>query len=132
MQLSRNVKSGNDQLSLQLHPAELGQINIKLSIDAGGRVQGTVTASNPATLEALSKDSKGLERALQEAGLTTNSDGLQFSLGNPSGNAQQNANGQTTGGKTGNRTDNTGTALAAVESEAEQYYVTPGRVNLKV
>ena len=132
LQLSRNVKSGNDQMSLQLHPAELGQINIKLSINADGKVQGTVTASNPATLELLSKDSKGLERALQDAGLTTDTGGLQFSLGNQSGNAQQQANGQAAAGQTDSSGDEAGTALAVNDTEAERYYVTPGRVNLKV
>ena len=132
LQLSRNVKSGNDQMSLQLHPAELGQINIKLSINADGKVQGTVTASNPATLELLSKDSKGLERALQDAGLTTDTGGLQFSLGNQSGNAQQHANGQAAAGQTDSSGDEAGTALAVNDTEAERYYVTPGRVNLKV
>ena len=65
MQLSRNVKNGNDQMTLQLHPADLGRINIKLDFLGDGKVQGTVIADNQTTLDMLSKlHLKGASSAL--------------------------------------------------------------------
>ncbi|MFY9288443.1 MAG: flagellar hook-length control protein FliK [Alphaproteobacteria bacterium] len=130
LQLHRNVKSGNDQMMLQLNPAELGRVNIKLSIAQDGKVKGTVMADNPATLDMLLKDVRGLERALQDAGLRADPGSLQFSL---SGQAQQNkdqGNGKTSSGK-GEPQMDAALELATV-AETETYYVTPGRVNLRV
>src|ERR1700722_10668123 len=95
LQMNRNVKSGNDQMTLQLNPADLGKITVKLDFNADGKVQGTVTADNPQTLSMLQKDSRSLERALQDAGLRADPGSLQFNLsgqGQGGGNAGQTAN----------------------------------------
>lgn len=129
-QLNRNVKSGNDQLSLQLNPTELGRVNIKLNINADGKVQGTVVASNPATLDLLLKDVRSLERALQDAGLRADSGSLQFSLG---GQGQSdNASGQPSSPKNSNTSDPFIDADGTLFDSNETYVVTPGRVNLRV
>ena len=39
-----------------------------------------VNADRPETLEALQRDARGLERALQDAGLRTDSNSLSFNL----------------------------------------------------
>lgn len=78
-----------DQFTINLHPAELGRIDIKLDIGVDGRVSAMVAVERAQTLELLQRDSRGLERALQEAGLQTDSNSLNFSLrgeGNPFGN----------------------------------------------
>ena len=49
LQMNRSVKSGNDQMTLQLNPADLGKITVKLDFSNDGKVQGTVTADNPQT-----------------------------------------------------------------------------------
>ena len=129
-QLNRNVKSGNDQLSLQLNPTELGRVNIKLNINADGKVHGTVVASNPATLDLLLKDVRSLERALQDAGLRADSGSLQFSLG---GQGQSdNAPGQPSSPKNSRVPDPLIDADGTLLESNETYVVTPGRVNLRV
>jgi flagellar hook-length control protein FliK len=136
-QLSRNVKNGNDQMTLQMHPADLGRISVKLNFGEDGRVQGTVVADNPTTLHLLQKDSGSLERALQEAGLRADSGSLQFSLGGQSGSSsgQTAANSSNSSGTNDNTaaspTDTTLTADATTDS-TETWYVTPGRVNIRV
>ena len=45
-------------------------------------ITAAISAERPETLEMLQRDSKALERALQDAGLRTNSDSLSFSLRN--------------------------------------------------
>jgi flagellar hook-length control protein FliK len=135
--LNRNAKSGNDQMTLQLYPAELGSINIKLDLASDGAVRGTVTASNPDTLAMLQNDSSSLERALADAGLRADPGSLQFSLG---GQANDNS-GQTTGdpssGGSGSSDALSPADLAALAAGADSatidgWIISPGRVNITV
>ena len=140
LQMNRNVKNGNDQMSLQLHPADLGKITVKLSFGADGGVQGTVVADNPKTLEMLQKDSRSLERALQDAGLRTDPGSLQFSLGGQSGNqsgqtALNNKNqkdGAGDGTLSANNSLEDTSGLVDLGAIAETYYITPNGVNISV
>jgi hypothetical protein len=84
--IKKNVGDEVDQFTINLHPAELGRIDIKLDIGADGRVNAMVAVEKAQTLELLQRDSRSLERALQDAGLQTDSNSLNFSLrgeGNP-------------------------------------------------
>jgi|GEM_PF-1541281 len=137
IQLHKQVKEGNEEMTVMLRPPELGRVDIKLSFSEGNKVQGTVVADNQATLDLLSKDVGSLQRALQDAGLRADPGCLQFSL---RGDGQANttgANANGNGGASSNAQNET--ALAAAESgesaageDAEIYYITPGRVNLRV
>ncbi len=60
--------------------AALGHIEVQLELSHDGRITAVVTAEKSETLELLQRDARGLERALQEAGLRTNSDSLNFNL----------------------------------------------------
>jgi hypothetical protein len=111
-------------------------------MSSDGKVQGTVVADNPTTLGLLQKDVRSLERALQDAGLRADPGSLQFSLGNQAGNAfgqsAGNSSGQTSNQTSGGdsqsgTTSDLATNLAAISSDTtETYYLTPGRVNLRV
>jgi len=84
--IKKSVADEVDQFTINLHPAELGRIDIKLDIGADGRVNAMVAVEKAQTLELLQRDSRGLERALQDAGLQTDANSLNFSLrgeGNP-------------------------------------------------
>jgi flagellar hook-length control protein FliK len=52
-------------------------------------VTSRLTVDRPDTLDLLRRDAAGLERALQDAGLKTANNGLQFSLRDQSMNEQQ-------------------------------------------
>ena len=78
--ITRAVQDGVHRVGLRLHPAELGRVNVELEIAADGRVQAMVTAEKQDTLDMLQRDSRLLEKALQDAGLKTNSDSLTFNL----------------------------------------------------
>jgi hypothetical protein len=135
-QLSRMAKSGNDLMTLQLQPAELGRINIKLTIDHDGNVQGTVVANSPATLAMLQKDSHNLERALQDAGLRTDNGSLQFSLSDQGAGQGQNPSRQTA--DSSSLYSGTGLSTLANANETagtlqpEQWIISSNRVNMKV
>jgi flagellar hook-length control protein FliK len=74
------VDGGSSKIHIQLHPAELGKLDIKLEVDSEGKTGITVTADNKNTLDLLQRDSRGLERALADAGLKADSGSLNFNL----------------------------------------------------
>jgi flagellar hook-length control protein FliK len=85
----------------------------------------------------LHKDVRSLERALQEAGLRADPGSLQFSLGGQSNNssgqtAAKDGSGGDASGNTASDASASGTPLDVSASSDEIYYLTPGRVNLKV
>lgn len=78
--LKRGVKSGNDQIQINLEPASLGKIAVRLDFAQDGRVSATFSADRPDTLTLLNNDSRSLEQALRDAGLRTDSGSLTFNL----------------------------------------------------
>lgn len=79
VQLSKSLKDGADTLSVQLHPADLGRVDVKLEMQ-NGQVKATVTADRPETLQMLKKDASGLQQSLNNAGLSTDANSLSFEL----------------------------------------------------
>jgi flagellar hook-length control protein FliK len=78
--IQRAVSQGRDHITIHLSPAELGRIDVRLEMAENGRVSATVAVDRPETLDLLQRDSRGLERALQDAGLKTDAGGLSFTL----------------------------------------------------
>lgn len=101
VRLNHMAKNGDKSINIQLHPAELGRIEVKLDVTSGGTARATVTTDNSATLDLMQKDRSGLERALSDAGLKLDSGSLSFNL--REGNQQQNAFDQTAQNNNGNR-----------------------------
>lgn len=79
VRLNQQAKSGLDQLTIQLRPADLGRIDVKLNFQDGA-VTGTIIADSQNTLDLLVKDQRTLERALQDSGLRTDNGSLSFQL----------------------------------------------------
>lgn len=129
--IKKQVADEVDQFTINLHPAELGRIDIKLDIGADGRVSAMVAVERAQTLELLQRDSRGLERALQEAGLQTDSNSLNFSLrgeGNPFGNDGRGDGKGTGAGRRGRGTDGSGDD----DSDAAVYTATLGNGRLDI
>jgi flagellar hook-length control protein FliK len=78
--LSRAIQSGATRFSIQLQPADLGRVEVRLDVARDGRVTAVVTADRQDTLDMLQRDARGLERALLNAGLKADSNSLSFSL----------------------------------------------------
>lgn len=76
----RAVADGVSRFSVQLQPAELGRVEVKMEVSRDGAVRALVMADRQETVDQLQRDSRALERALQEAGLKADSQNLQFSL----------------------------------------------------
>ncbi len=93
VEIVARAKEGSNQFDIRLDPPELGRIDVRLDVDKSGAVSTRLTVDRPETLDLLQSDARGLERALQSAGLKTDDGSLQFSLRqqSPDGSAGQQA-----------------------------------------
>ncbi|MDP2410956.1 MAG: flagellar hook-length control protein FliK [Pseudolabrys sp.] len=82
---------GKNRFEIRLDPAELGRIDVRLDVDRDGKVTARMVVERPDTLDLLRRDAPNLERALQDAGLKTSGNGLQFSLRDQSADHQHNS-----------------------------------------
>jgi flagellar hook-length control protein FliK len=96
--IAAKAKAGTNQFESRLDPPELGRIDVRLGVDASGQVTSHVTVDRAETLQLLQNHQPQLERALEQAGLKTADNGLQFTLrdqsfatGNNGGGAQPGA-----------------------------------------
>jgi chemotaxis protein MotD len=80
VQITAQAKAGKQSFGIRLDPPELGRIDVRLDVDRHGHVTSRLVVDRPETLDLLRRDAGGLERALQDAGLKTSDNGLQFSL----------------------------------------------------
>jgi len=74
------VKGGTDHIQIQLQPAELGAIAVKLNVNHDGRVTMVVSADRSDTLNLLQQDAGTLAQALRDAGLQADNSSLSFNL----------------------------------------------------
>ncbi|MBR0694079.1 flagellar hook-length control protein FliK [Bradyrhizobium lablabi] len=93
VEIAASVKSGKSRFEIRLDPAELGRIDVRIDVDRNGQVTSHLTVERPETLSMLRQDANQLQRALDNAGLSTGNGGLQFSLRDQS-QSGQNSNGQ--------------------------------------
>jgi hypothetical protein len=93
VQIQRAARNGIGRLTVDLQPAELGRVEIKMDVDKDKNVTANVVVDRPGTLDLLQRDARNLERLLQEAGLQTNSGSLSFSLRDSGPGNQEQAGG---------------------------------------
>jgi flagellar hook-length control protein FliK len=80
IQIAATAQSGRSRFEIRLDPAELGRIDVRLDVDRHGKVTSHLMVEKPETLAMLRQDAPQLQRALEDAGLKTGNNGLQFSL----------------------------------------------------
>jgi flagellar hook-length control protein FliK len=80
VQIQKAIGEGNDRISIQLKPAELGRVEVRLDVASDGRVTAVVTADRADTLDLLQRDARILQSSLQDAGLQADSNSLSFEL----------------------------------------------------
>lgn len=79
-EMARQVEGGNTRFQIRLDPPELGRIDVRLEIDNAGSVSARLTVEKAETLDLMQRDQRGLERALQQAGVDAGKTNLEFSL----------------------------------------------------
>lgn len=80
LRIRQAVSEGQPRLTVQLNPAELGRVDVRLEFTNEGTLRALITADRPEALDMLQRDARGLERALSDAGLKTDSQSLSFDL----------------------------------------------------
>jgi flagellar hook-length control protein FliK len=96
LEIAASARSGKTRFDVRLDPADLGRIDVRIDVDRNGQVTSHLTVEKPETLSMLQQDAPQLQRALDDAGLKTGSNGLQFSLRDQSSSGR-NSSGDTSG-----------------------------------
>lgn len=78
--ISKALRDGDGNISIQLKPMELGHVDIRMEFSADGKASIHIVAEKQDTLNLLQKDSQSLEKSLSDAGLKADSSSLNFSL----------------------------------------------------
>jgi flagellar hook-length control protein FliK len=106
MEIAASANSGKSRFEIRLDPAELGRIDVRVDVDRNGQVTSHLTVEKPETLSMLRQDAPQLQRALNDAGLSTGDSGLQFSLRD-----------QSSSGQNGNQSNSSAQRLIITEDE---------------
>jgi hypothetical protein len=138
IQIARHAADGgSSRFEIRLDPAGLGRVDVRLDIHRDGHVQAVIAADRPETMALLNRDAKGLERALQNAGLKADSGSLSFSLRQDGGSGGSsfadwggNAGGRSMGG--GWTGDPTAPPEAARPLQAVSMLWRPGGVDIRI
>ena len=92
--MMRRLESGAKQFSMRLDPPELGQVEVKLTVEADKKVRAVISAERPEALADLVRSARDLVRALNDAGLNVDESGLTFTLNDPAGDQRHNGQNQ--------------------------------------
>lgn len=79
-EVARNLRNGQTRFQMRFDPPELGRVDVNLKVGRDGSVQAHLIVERPETLDMFLRDQRGLERALEAAGLNADSENLKFSL----------------------------------------------------
>ena len=80
MQVVHSAKEGKHKISLQLEPASLGKIDVRMDFHHDGKTSIVVAVDKPETLELLQRDARQLQQSLSDAGIKTDMGSLSFNL----------------------------------------------------
>ncbi|WP_282609738.1 flagellar hook-length control protein FliK [Pelagibius sp. Alg239-R121] len=119
VEIHKGITAGKDTITIKLNPAELGKIDVKMELSDDGTLRAVIAVDKPETLDLLQRDAKGLERALQNAGLQADSGSLNFSL-RGEGENQANGNDMASGSKASSGTQGEDAAPDDPTAGAEQ------------
>jgi flagellar hook-length control protein FliK len=115
IEIAAAARAGKTRFDISLDPLDLGRIDVRINVDRNGQVTSHLTVEKPETLQMLRQDAPQLQRALDDAGLKTGSNGLSFSL------RDQNSSGQ----HSGQNNDNGGNARRLIVSDEDAVPAAP-------
>lgn len=79
--MSKAAQKGEGRsITLQLDPPELGRVEVRMEFGKDKSVKAHLVVEKPETYLMLQRDAAALERALQNAGLETDSDSLNYQM----------------------------------------------------
>ena len=80
VEIAARAHAGRNRFDIRLDPPDLGRIDVRLDVDHDGKVTSHLVVERQETLDVLRRDAPQIERSLQQAGLKTADNGLQFTL----------------------------------------------------
>jgi len=80
VEIATQAQNGKTSFDIRLDPKELGRIDVRLEVDKDGHVTAKMAVDRVETLDLLKRDASNIERALQQAGLKTSDNSLEFSM----------------------------------------------------
>ncbi len=93
--LKQALKTGTDEIQIQLKPASLGTIDVKLNVNHDGRLTAVISTDRSDTLNLLKQDAGNLQQSLRDAGFNADSGSLSFNLRSDTQSFAQNTAPQT-------------------------------------
>lgn len=88
-EILKKLDARTTRFQMELNPAGLGKVDVRLEIGAHGRLTAAMAFENPQSAQDLKNRSGELARALEQAGFDV-SDGLSFDVADNSGGSKQN------------------------------------------
>jgi flagellar hook-length control protein FliK len=95
MHVAQSLNDGGKTVTVELHPAELGRVEIHFSFHSDG-MNVRLTVDRPETFDAFSHDRSGLQQQLAQAGVDLGGGGLELRLSQQ----QPDQSGSYSGGRT--------------------------------
>lgn len=109
--ISKAAQNGETKnITLKLDPPELGRVEVRLEFGKDKSVKAHMVVEKPETLLMLQRDASALERALQNAGLETDSSSLNYQMADNSHAFDSNGREHGQGGQAGNSASNSADA----------------------
>ncbi|MFC6857259.1 flagellar hook-length control protein FliK [Marivibrio halodurans] len=134
VQIHKAAGTGSDRIQIQLRPADLGRVEIKMEVSHDGRMTAVISADKPETLDMLRQDQRQLLQTLNDAGLKADQQSLSFNLRGQ----QQDGDGRGNGPmQAGNEFDDAGESDLPARDPFDDLgesggYSADGRLNMRV
>jgi flagellar hook-length control protein FliK len=80
IEIGMRALGGAKRFDIRLDPAELGRVDVNLSISDKGEVSARLVVDRVETLHLLQRDARTLERAFEQAGLKPSDSGVDITL----------------------------------------------------
>jgi flagellar hook-length control protein FliK len=79
-EVARFAGKGQTRFQIRMDPPELGRVDVELKFSKDGKVKAHLTVDRSETLDMFMRDQRGLERALDAAGLKLDPGSVELSL----------------------------------------------------
>lgn len=137
IEIGMRALAGARSFDIRLDPAELGRVDVNLSISDKGEVSAKLVVDRVETLHLLQRDARTLERAFEQAGLKPSDSGVDISLRDNSGQAfrqQRQQDDQPSRQRRPSQPDETDAigGVAAVANQPSRQIVRLGGVDLSI
>ncbi|WP_293717993.1 flagellar hook-length control protein FliK [Stappia sp.] len=130
-EVARFAGKGQTRFQIRMDPPELGRVDVELKFSKDGKVKAHLTVDRSETLDMFMRDQRGLERALDAAGLKLDPGSVELSLRDQGGGSFAQQQGMADGsGQDGNNGTSGGPAHGGEAGEADREAVSFSRVQV--